>query len=157
VLHLTAEVTTSPVGYVNIGLLRDSDTIVAVPLAPGIKFTGSFSAITPGANGRFTAHVASPVGFIPDQFKKIYYVRIRTGSRRGTYFTIVGNSANELTLDSAGHDFSAIAPGRLFLHSPLLDARHPLPSRCQRHRGQSAPVVSRPTRSAETVSSHHSR
>jgi uncharacterized protein (TIGR02597 family) len=114
VLHLTAEVTTSPVGYVNIGLLRDSDTIVAVPLAPGIKFTGSFSAITPGANGRFTAHVASPVGFIPDQFKKIYYVRIRTGSRRGTYFTIVGNSANELTLDSAGHDFSAIAPGDSF-------------------------------------------
>ena len=113
-LQLIAEVTTNPVGYVNIGLLRNSDTIVAVPLALGIEFSGSFSAITLGADGCFTAHVASPVGFITDQFKKFYYVRVRTGNRRGTYFTIVSNSANELTLDSAGHDYSAIAPGDSF-------------------------------------------
>ncbi len=109
-----AQVASGSVGYVNLSLLRDSDTIVAVPLAPGVEFTGKFGAITAGANGRFTAQLTTTPGFTTDQFKDFYYVRIQTGARRGMYFTIVANSATELTLDAAGYDFSTIAAGDYF-------------------------------------------
>jgi uncharacterized protein (TIGR02597 family) len=112
--RVAAEVASSAVGYVNIGLLRDSDTIVAVPLAPAIEFTGQFGAIAPAAGGRFTASVAGTPGFTADRFKDFYYVRVETGARRGMYFTIVANSAAALTLDAAGFDFATIAAGDYF-------------------------------------------
>ncbi|MBS0632455.1 MAG: TIGR02597 family protein [Verrucomicrobia bacterium] len=111
---LPAAVTSGPVGYVNIPLLRDSDTVVAVPLAPAIEFAGQVGAIAAAANGQFDLTVAGTPGLVADQFKNLYYIRLETGARRGMYFTITGNTAGRLTLDAAGFDFSTIAAGDAF-------------------------------------------
>ncbi|QYM77955.1 TIGR02597 family protein [Horticoccus luteus] len=108
---LAVDVASAPVGYVNITLLRASDTIVAVPLAAGIAYSGRITSILPSAGGQFIVKVSGAPAFASDQFKQFYYLRIGTGARHGAYFTIVANTADTLTLDSEGNDYSALAVG----------------------------------------------
>lgn len=108
---LGADLASAPVGYVNVPLLRASDTIVAVPLVSQIEYSGQIAAVTPASAGRFEVTLSRPPGFTADQFKTFYYLRVETGSRRGAYFTIAGNSSTTLTLESDGYDYTALAPG----------------------------------------------
>lgn len=108
---LATDLASAPVGYVNLPILRASDTIVAVPLVSQIEYSGQIATVTPGAAGHFDLTLSRPPGFTADQFKTFYYLRVETGSRRGTYFTIAGNSPTTLTLESDGYDYTTLAPG----------------------------------------------
>lgn len=109
--HAAGDVASSPVGYVNLPVLRASDTIVAVPLASGIEYRGRIVAVTPGTAGKIDVAVSNAPGFATDQFKDFYYLRLITGHRSGAFFTITANSSDTLTLDSDGYDYSTLAAG----------------------------------------------
>ena len=89
-----AEAVSAAVGYVDIGLLRDSDSVVAVPLVTSAEFSGQVASVTAGQGGQFSIGVSGVAAFAADQFKQFYYVRFLSGARRGFYCTVVGNGVH---------------------------------------------------------------
>jgi uncharacterized protein (TIGR02597 family) len=105
------EAVTDPVGVVNIDILSNSDTIVAVPLTSEKFSAGAVESIQ-GA-GPVTVNVASNPNF-EDDLSNFYYLRFTSGERNGMYYTITGNTATSLTLDNAGDDLSPVVAGDTF-------------------------------------------
>jgi Verrucomicrobium spinosum paralogous family TIGR02597 len=103
-------VTTTPVGAVNVSALANSETFLSVPLSRPAVFTGTVA----GVSGNVITVSGAPA-WATNVFAKnlpaqpnTYYVRLRSGSLGGQYFTISANSANTLTVDSNGLDLSLV-------------------------------------------------
>lgn len=105
--------TTNPVGFVKLTELAASDTIVSAPLERASEFHGSVASVSGS-----TINVQGTTGWTADQFlyaagtqPKTYFVRFISGTRAGAYFTVLGNTANALTIDLNGDSLSTVAAG----------------------------------------------
>lgn len=105
--------TTNPVGFVKLTELAASDTIVSAPLERASEFHGLVASVSGS-----TITVQGTTGWTADQFlyaagtqPKTYFVRFVSGTRAGAYFTVLGNTANALTIDLNGDTLSTVASG----------------------------------------------
>ena len=109
-------VATTPVGAVTIPAIANSETYFSVPLARAASFKGEVASVSSGV-----LSVDGNPGWAADQFVKslpsqpdTYYVRFKSGSLAGQYFTVTDNAASTLTLDNGGLDLSAVVAGDTF-------------------------------------------
>ena len=95
---------TNPLGYVRLQTLPTSDTIVACPLERQPEFSGKVASITANVvavDGNPT-WTGGQFQFTEGSQPKIYHARFTSGALAGSYFTVLGNSNNSLTLDLNG-------------------------------------------------------
>jgi len=106
-LYSQTSVTTTPVGYRTQTLAAGSDTILAPQFQRPSEFAGNISSVlTSGstatlslASSLLTANVFQYVSGIQP---KTYYVLVTAGNLIGTYFIIVSNSADTITINLDG-------------------------------------------------------
>lgn len=113
---LSAELT---YGYVTQEVPAQSERVFGMPLDPAAVFTGGITAASqtdPEGNRGQISVAGSP--WTPDAFGEsgqASYLRVLTGSEAGRWYPITDNSADELTLDTAGDPdgsgLSALADG----------------------------------------------
>jgi uncharacterized protein (TIGR02597 family) len=101
---LAQSVSTDPVGAVNITLYGGSDTHISLPFhrtvavetqAEGI----SGNVITVSSSANITAN---EFVYVSGSQSNTYYLQFMTGSREGMYYTIVSNTATNITVNNNG-------------------------------------------------------
>lgn len=114
-------VTTNPVGYVTGTCKANSDTIVSVPLAHEPEFVGTLSATATVAGDNATVVASgSATGWTANQFATLYptyptyYIKFKSGSLNGKYFTVTANGTNSLIFDTNGDTVTGAAAGDQF-------------------------------------------
>jgi uncharacterized protein (TIGR02597 family) len=106
----TVEVTTTPVGMVNVPCPGNAETIVSLSFHRDAAFTGEIASVA----GSVITVSGSP-GWTNQQFvyaspsqRETYYVLIGGGVREGKYYAITANTANTLTVSAGGDDLSVL-------------------------------------------------
>lgn len=106
-------VATDPVGYIRLSVPAQSDAFVSAPLHRDAAFVGTVSSV---AGGVIT--VAGTPGWTTNQFvfasgtqNNTYFAILKTGSKRGAYFTVTANSATSLTVDLNGDTLTEVVSG----------------------------------------------
>src|SRR3954468_5564393 len=106
-LRAQTQVTTDPVGFVDLSLLGSSDTLVAPPLTLAPVFIG----LVQSAAGNSITVVGSP-NWNANQFAPNHYYALIGSSvsnpKEGHVYTITGNSAAALTVDTSTDDLVGI-------------------------------------------------
>ncbi len=115
-----ASATTDPVGFVTITTLSNSDTIFATPLAQPEVFRGSISTLSSTTLTASGTPGWTPGGFVyaAGSQSNTYYVRFRTGTKAGCFYTVTANTANTLTINLAGDLLTGAAAGDQFAVIP---------------------------------------
>ncbi|HEX4083803.1 MAG TPA: TIGR02597 family protein [Chthoniobacteraceae bacterium] len=110
-------VATNPVGYVQLTCTAASDTTVAVPFTQPAAFVGTIAAISGS-----TVTVNGTASWTANQYvysgsgSSTYYAQMGpyssgTDPMDGSYFTVVSNGTNTLTLSLNGGSLSAVPAG----------------------------------------------
>ncbi len=106
--------TSSPVGFSITSLLANSDTLISIPLLRPAEFSGTVASVAGS-----TITVSGTPGWVDNQFvylagsqPKTYFVSIGGGGtsnpKEGHIYTITGNGANTLTVNTATDSLSGI-------------------------------------------------
>jgi len=114
---VSTTVTTNPVGYVQLTCTAASDTTVAVPFTQPAAFVGTVASVSGS-----TVTVSGTAGWTVNQLtyavtgSSTYYAQMgpySSGSDPldGSYFTIVANGTNTLTLALGGDNISTVPAG----------------------------------------------
>ncbi len=107
------EATTNPVGVIQISAPGNSDTLVSLPLIQPAVFNG----VVASYSGSEVTVSGSP-GWTEGAWAGDHYAFGRSGMLEGYYATIIGNTADTLTLDINAETLANIAEGdRLSIHS----------------------------------------
>ncbi len=116
----TAEpVYTSPVGYVSITCLPNSDTIVGLPLRTSAAYTGALSAIpdTTTTPGSAILSLSGNPGLTANEFAGAYYVKFKDSTPAATgdgqWFSITANGTSSITVDLNGGTIAAVSGAQL--------------------------------------------
>ncbi len=110
-----ASVGQEPLGFLKISCPGSSDTIVSLPLNRPTVFVGAATAATVTANAVATLtfsgspFTASAYKYAAGTQSNTYFAFIAGGAKEGSYYTIVANTANTLTIDLNGDSIAAIA------------------------------------------------
>ena len=113
-----AEPASAPAGFYRIDCLGNSDTVVSIPFTrPEAAFALMESiAVVEVTNAMVTVQ-GSP-GWLVDQFVYVsgtqsntYHLRFLSSAKEGSYYPIISNSANSLTLSLGGDDLSSVTNG----------------------------------------------
>lgn len=110
-------VATNPVGYVQLTCTAASDTIVAVPFTQSSAFVGTVAAVSGS-----TVTVSGTSVWTANQFvysgsgSSTYYAQLGpytsgTDPKDGSYYTVVSNGTNTLTLSLNGDNLSTVPVG----------------------------------------------
>jgi len=107
------EAASTPAGFYKLDCLGNSDTIVSIPFT---RPETNSSLVQSIAGSEVT--VAGMPGWLVDQFVYVsgtqsntYYLRFLTGAKEGSYYPIVANGTNSLTLSLGGDDISSVTNG----------------------------------------------
>lgn len=107
------EATTNPVGVIQISAPGNSDTLVSLPLIQPAVFNGVVGSYSGSA-----VTVSGSPGWTEDAWANGHYAFWRSGQLEGQYATILGNTADTLTLDTDAETLAVAAAGdRLSIHS----------------------------------------
>jgi uncharacterized protein (TIGR02597 family) len=111
---------TSPVGFVSLTTLSNSDTIFSTPLAQPAVYQGSVSTLssTTVTAGGTPGWTTNGFVYVAGTQSNTYYLRFLTGAQAGSYYTVTANTANTLTLNLAGGLLTGAAPGDQFAVIP---------------------------------------
>jgi uncharacterized protein (TIGR02597 family) len=105
----TVEITTTPVGMVNVPCPGNADTAVSVSFHREAEFSGSVQSVSSNVitvTGS-PAWSANQFVFQANVQRKTYYVLIGSGNLEGRTYKVTANSANTLTVDLAGDTITA--------------------------------------------------
>jgi uncharacterized protein (TIGR02597 family) len=112
-LDAHAEPASAPAGFYKVDCLGNSDTIVSIPFTRPEAAIALVQSVTdnvvtvqntPGwAEGQFV--------YVPVTQSNTYYLRFLSGPKEGSYYPIVDNTENTLTLNLAGDDISSVTNG----------------------------------------------
>lgn len=112
-LDARAEPASAPAGFYKVDCLGNSDTIVSIPFT---RPEAAFALVQSVADNVVT--VQNTPGWTDGQFvyaagtqTNTYYLRFLSGAKEGSYYPIVDNAANTLTLNLAGDDISSVTAG----------------------------------------------
>lgn len=114
-LGASQSVGTTPVGFVTIQCLSQSDTVISAPLLRPAVFKGSasVSTVTAGKEGRLSfanaPFVADAYGYAADTQRETYFAVLTSGPRAGRFFRITGNTTDALTIALEGDALDGIA------------------------------------------------
>ena len=108
-----AEPDSAPTGFYRVACMGNSDTIVSIPFTqPEAAF-----ALVESVAGSVVTVMGTP-SWLVDQFVYVsgtqsntYYVRLLSGAKEGSYYPIVTNGTNSLTLSLDGDDLSSVTSG----------------------------------------------
>lgn len=107
------EATTNPVGVIQISAPGNSDTLVSLPLIQPAVFNGVVGSYSGSA-----VTVSGSPGWTEDAWANGHYAFWRSGQLEGHYATILGNTADTLTLDTDADTLAVAAAGdRLSIHT----------------------------------------
>lgn len=113
----SAPVTSTPGVYLATAAPASSDTLNSAGVGRPAVYAGRLA----GVNGSELSVAGSP-GWTANAFApqagQTYFVRLRSGTLKGHYFTVTGNGANALTVETAGLALDAIQAGDLFEVAP---------------------------------------
>ena len=106
---------TTPIGFVSLSALANSDTVISLPLARASVYVDNLSAVSSNV-----LTVAGTPGWSTNQFVKslpgqpdTFYVQFKTGTAAGRFYTVTANDATSLTVDWNG-ETAAAASGDQF-------------------------------------------
>ncbi len=106
------EATTNPVGVIQISAPGNSDTLVSLPLIQPAVFNGVVGSYSGSA-----VTVSGSPGWTEDAWASGHYAFWRSGELEGHYATILGNTADTLTLDTDAEMLAVVAAGdRVSIH-----------------------------------------
>ncbi len=112
-LDARAEPASAPAGFYKVDCLGNSDTIVSIPFT---RPEAAFALVQSVAENVVT--VQNTPGWTAGQFvhaagtqTNTYYLRFLSGAKEGSYYPIVDNGANTLTLNLAGDNISSVTAG----------------------------------------------
>ncbi len=113
-----AESSSVPAGFYRVDLPGNSDTIVSIPFTrPEAAFALVESIAVESVTNAMVTVQGSP-GWLVDQFayapgtqSNTYYLRFLSSAKEGSYYPIVSNGANSLTLSLGGDDVSSATNG----------------------------------------------
>jgi len=108
-----AEAASTPAGFYRVDCLGNSDNIVSIPFT---RPEAAFALVGSIAGSNVTVQ-GSP-GWSVNQFVYVsgtqsntFYMRLLSGAKEGSYYPIVTNGANTLTLSLGGDDLSSVTNG----------------------------------------------
>ena len=107
-LYSQTTVTTTPVGYVTQSFPTNSDTFIVPQLQRPSEFAGTVSSVSLLTNGTATLSLAGSLlpanafQYVSGTQPKTYYALVTAGNLIGTYFTIVSNAVNTITISHDG-------------------------------------------------------
>jgi uncharacterized protein (TIGR02597 family) len=112
---LRADVASDPAGFYQLTLLGNSDTLVSIPFSRPAAATALVGSISSNV-----VTVQGLPGWTQNQFvyaastqTNTYYLRILSGAREGTYFPVVANDTNNVTVSLGGDTLSAVTNGTM--------------------------------------------
>ena len=112
-LDVRAETPSAPAGFYRLDCLGNSDTIVSIPFSRPATNSSRVESI---AGGVIT--VSGTPGWLVNQFVYVsgtqsntYYLRLLSGAKEGSYYPVVANGDNSLTLSLGGDDISSVTNG----------------------------------------------
>jgi uncharacterized protein (TIGR02597 family) len=107
------DVSTESTGFQRLPLPGNSDTVLSIPF---IRPPAALSSIASVSGS--TVQVSGSPGWVANKWAyssgtqaNTYFLLIRSGSREGDYFTIIGNGANSLTLDLQAGNLTGVSVG----------------------------------------------
>lgn len=113
VLDARAEAASDPAGFDKVDLLGNSDTIVSIPFS---RPEAAFALVESVAGSNVT--VKGSPGWVPNQFvyagvtqPNTYYMRLLSGAKEGSYYPILANGTNDLTINLSSDDLSTVTNG----------------------------------------------
>jgi len=108
-----AEAASTPAGFYKLDCLGNSDTIVSIPFSR----PETNSSLVQSIAGNVITVSGTP-GWLVNQFVYVsgtqsntYYLRFLSSAKEGSYYPIVANTANSLTLSLGGDDISSVTNG----------------------------------------------
>ncbi len=108
-----AEPASAPAGFYRLDCLGNSDTVVSIPFT---RPEAAFALVQAIAGNVVT--VSGTPGWLVDQFVYVsgtqsntYYLRFLSSAKEGSYYPIVANDTNSLTLSLGGDDISSVTNG----------------------------------------------
>lgn len=106
-------VTTDPVGYIATTIPSKSDAFISAPLHRDAVFAGAVTAtdVSVLAFDTSSGWSANQFTYASGQQSDHYYIIFRSGSRRGSYFTIISNTNSSVTVDLNGDSLASVVPG----------------------------------------------
>jgi uncharacterized protein (TIGR02597 family) len=113
-----AELASAPAGFYRVDCLGNSDNIVSIPFTrPEAAFALVESVAVLNDTNAVVTVKGSP-GWSVDQFayasgsqSNTYYLRFLSSAKEGSYYPILSNDANNLTLSLGGDDLSSVTNG----------------------------------------------
>ena len=108
------EVTTNPVGVIQITALGNSDTLVSLPLLHPATFNG----IVESLSGATEVTVSGSPGWTEDVWAGGYYTFGRSGLFEGQYATILSNTADSITVEGDESTLEDVVVGDKFSIHP---------------------------------------
>jgi len=100
-------VTTSPVGYTTQSLTAGADTFIVPQIQRPSEFAGTVSSVvTSGSTATLSLAgsvlTANAFQYVSGTQPKTYYALVTAGNLNGTYFTIVSNAVDKITVNLDG-------------------------------------------------------
>ncbi len=113
---LLAQLATDPAGFNRIDCPGGSDTIVSIPFAQTAAFTGTLSASPSQVADGLKIIPEGPPSFGVNNFSTTpHYIRFLDDSAiEGSWYDVVANDTQSLTIDSRGEDLSSALAGDRF-------------------------------------------
>ena len=112
-IDVRAEAASVPAGFYKLDCLGNSDTIVSIPFT---RPEAAFAVVQSIAGSAVT--VSGAPGWLVNQFvyasgtqSNTYYLRFTSGAKEGSYYPIVANDTNSLSLSLGGDDISSVTNG----------------------------------------------
>ena len=109
-LDVRAETASTPAGFYRLDCLGNSDTIISIPFS---RPETGFAHVQSIAGSTVT--VKGTPGWSENQFvyafgsqSNTYYLRLLAGAKEGSYYPIVANGTNSLTVSLGGDDLSSV-------------------------------------------------
>jgi uncharacterized protein (TIGR02597 family) len=110
---LGSDVTVESTGFQHLPLSGDSDTMLSIPFIrppAALPTAAAVSGATVQVSGT-PAWTANQWVYSSGTQSNTYFLLIRSGVREGDYFTITGNTANNVTLDLQGGNLTGLSAG----------------------------------------------
>jgi len=108
-----AETASAPAGFYRLGCRGNSDTIVSIPFSRPATNSSRVESIAGSV-----VTVSGTPGWLVNQFVYVsgtqsntYYVRFLSSAKEGSYYPVVANGDNSLTLSLGGDDISSVTNG----------------------------------------------
>ena len=106
-LYSQTTVTTTPVGYTAQSLPAGADTFIVPQVQRASEFAGTvFSVVTSGSTATLSLAgsllTANAFQYVSGAQPKTYYALVTAGNLTGTYFTIVSNGVDKITVNLDG-------------------------------------------------------